>query len=658
MHPTDIDRLVTLGAPSVFPDGRSAVFAASRPDLAENEYRSALWIVATDGTGVPRRLTQGPHDSAPTFSPDGAWIAFLRVPGEGTPGSPAAGRAQLHLLPTAGGDARALTELPLGAGAPVWSPDSRHLAFSARVGEPSRYGQDEKITVDKEPPRRITGLEYRLDGIGFLGDRRSHLFVVDVPDPTTTDLPEARRVATAGDGGADDAFDTDAAFDDADVAWSPDGTRLAFTSARHAGRELDRTRDVFVVPIGGGRAQQLTPGSRWLGAVTWADDDTLLATGEQVDDGSWIAHHIGLWRIDARADEPAEPTRLTDAERYQVAGERIVVDGGRALVLVENRGAVEVLEVPLDGGSPTVLSTGPRQVTGIDLAAGVLVGGYTDLGTAGDLARLDPAGPRPLTTFGADLGPDLLPVVEVEATAPDGYPVHGWLALPPGEGPHPVLLMIHGGPFAQYGWNLLDEAQVYARAGYAVVFGNPRGSSGYGQAHGAWIVGDVGERQAPDLLALLDHALTRPDLDDTRVGVLGGSHGGFMTTWLLGHTDRFAAAVSERAVNAIDSFEGSSDIGWDFADNLYGVDPAERHRQSPFTYVDRIDTPLLIVHSEQDWRCPVEQAQRLFVALRKRSAPVELLLFPGEGHELSRSGLPSHRVARFAAIVDWFDRWV
>jgi dipeptidyl aminopeptidase/acylaminoacyl peptidase len=159
-------------------------------------------------------------------------------------------------------------------------------------------------------------------------------------------------------------------------------------------------------------------------------------------------------------------------------------------------------------------------------------------------------------------------------------------------------------------------------------------------------------------MALLDDALSRPDLDSARLGVLGGSHGGFMTSWIVGHTDRFKAAVSERAVNAIDSFIGSSDIGWGFADALYGTDPETLNRQSPLTYADDINTPLLIVHSEHDWRCPIEQGQRLYVALRNRDADVEMLIFPGEGHELSRSGLPSHRVARFEAIVDWFDRYL
>ena len=281
---------------------------------------------------------------------------------------------------------------------------------------------------------------------------------------------------------------------------------------------------------------------------------------------------------------------------------------------------------------------------------------YGDTTTSRELARLDGDKLVPLSDFGADVRPVLLPIDEIDASAPDGYPVHGFLAVPEGDGPHPVLLMIHGGPFTQYGWTNLDEAQVYAAAGYAVVYGNPRGSSGYGEAHGRYILGDVGAKQAPDVLALLEAALERPDLDSSRLGVLGGSHGGYMTSWLVGHDHRFRAAVSERAVNAPDSFEGSSDIGWDFVDELYGPDPEQRRVESPLTYADDIRTPLLIVHSEQDWRCPIEQAQRLYVALRKRDAEVEMLLFPGEGHELSRSGVPSHRIARLDAVLEWFGR--
>jgi dipeptidyl aminopeptidase/acylaminoacyl peptidase len=288
----------------------------------------------------------------------------------------------------------------------------------------------------------------------------------------------------------------------------------------------------------------------------------------------------------------------------------------------------------------------------------VLVATIADGDGWGDLWR---DGTARLTQFSADFMStvDIRPAHGIEAAAPDGYPVHGWVVRPSGTGPHPVLLMIHGGPFTQYGPALFDEAQVYATAGYAVVMGNPRGSSGYGEKHGRAIIGNVGEASTVDLMALLDAALADPSLDATRVGVLGGSHGGFMTTWLAAHEGhRFKAATSERAVNAIDSFTGSSDIGWFFADDLYGADLEQQRAQSPLTHADRIDIPVLIVHSENDWRCPVEQAQRLYVTLHRRGVPVELLLFPGEGHELSRSGLPSHRIARFEAILDWWSRWL
>jgi dipeptidyl aminopeptidase/acylaminoacyl peptidase len=639
MKSTDIAALVTLGQPSLSPDGRYAVVAATRPDLEKNEYASSLWIVATDGSDAPRRLTSGGRDTAPRHSPDGRWLAFLRAVGEEKP--------QLHLLPTDGGDARPITDLPGGAGAPVWSPDSAAIAFCARVPEAGRYGQDDAVPAGKEPPRRVTGLQYRLDGVGFVLDRRSHVLVVDVQ----------------GDGGPGDLRQVSKGdFDSTDVAWSPDGSSLAFASARHERREHDRVSDIFVMGADGSDVRPLTDSTLVLSVPQFAPDGrTVVAIGRDPgpENRLGVSHTEGVWAIDV--DRPGRPRRLTDEEAINVSGERVVVERDRALVIVDNRGADDLLAVPLDGSQPAVVSAGPRRIYGFDVAGDTIVIAYEDPSSPGELATVAADGSiTRRTDFAAELRATgrTVGLQEVTASAPDGYPVHGFLAVPSGPGPHPVLLMIHGGPFAQYGWGLFDEAQVYAGAGYAVVYGNPRGSSGYGQAHGRYIVGDVGERSAPDLLALLDAALERPDLDAQRVGVLGGSHGGFMTTWLVGHTDRFLAAVSERAVNAIDSFEGSSDIGWDFADSLYGTDPEQRRRQSPLAYADRIRTPLLIIHSEHDWRCPVEQAQRLYVALKKREAEVEMLLFPGEGHELSRSGVPSHRVARFDAIVDWFDRYL
>jgi dipeptidyl aminopeptidase/acylaminoacyl peptidase len=367
-----------------------------------------------------------------------------------------------------------------------------------------------------------------------------------------------------------------------------------------------------------------------------------------------LGHNCGLWSVPA--DGSAPPRRLTDAETvHLIPGATIETTPHGALVAAEHRGAVELLLVPYDGGEPETLMSGRRQVEGVARTDSIVVAAVADPGSCGELIALADGAERGLTSFAAVPSP--LPLAEITATAPDGYPVHGWIVRPAGLGPHPVLLMIHGGPSAQYGWRLFDEAQVYADAGYAVVLGNPRGSSGYGQAHATVIVGDAARLAASDLLALLDAALATGGLDGSRTGVLGGSYGGYMTTWLAAHHGgTFKAAVSERAVNAVDSFQGSSDIGWFFAADLWGADSAKWPEQSPLTYADRISIPMLIIHSEHDWRCPVEQAQRLFVALRLRGIPAEMLLFPGEGHELTRSGRPSHRAARLEAVLDWWSR--
>jgi dipeptidyl aminopeptidase/acylaminoacyl peptidase len=375
-----------------------------------------------------------------------------------------------------------------------------------------------------------------------------------------------------------------------------------------------------------------------------------------------VCRNNGLWSVPVDGSGTAD--RLTDPEWYNLArpAGTIVPTADGVLFTDEYRGAVRLLRVPYGGGEPAVAVDGERQVFGAAQAAGVSVVSVGDSQSPGEVAVLEAAGLKVLTSFNDAFGDTVAvrPMVELTTTAADGYPVHGWVVRPAGDGPHPVVLMIHGGPFFQYGWGVFDEAQVCADAGYAVVMGNPRGSAGYGGAHARAVVGNVGEVSATDLLALLDAALAGdPSLDRERVGVMGGSHGGFMTTWLAAHHgDRFRAAISERAVNAIDSFTGSSDIGWFFADDLYGPDLARQAAQSPLTHADKISIPMLIMHSEQDWRCPIEQAQRLFVTLKRRGVPVEMLLFPGEGHELSRAGRPKHRLARFEAVLDWWSRYL
>src|SRR6185437_14441909 len=639
MKPADIALMHVLGQPAVAPDGKFAVVAVTRPDLETDDYRGHLWIVPTDGTAPPRPFTNGWRDTAPAYSPDGAWLAFLRAAG----GEGQGRRPQLYVMPTGGGEPRCVTDLPLGAGAPAWSPDSRLIACVTRVPEEGRYTSGE---ADAEPPRRITTLQYREDNLGFFIDRRSHVFVVD-----PFGQPDAQPVqVTSGD------------FDHAAVAWSHDGQSLAFVSARHDGRDADLVTDIWMCAVDGSHPRPITRGGPADGPrlsirqIRFTSDGTSVcfAASDLGPSGRDIVGNTGVWSVPADGSFPA--TRLTDAETIHLARDTTIETTPEGvLACAERRGAVDLLLVPYDGREPETLLGGGRQVEGVGYAKSMLVAAVADPGSRGELIALAEGTQRQLTSLAAIPSPR--PMDEITATAPDGYPVHGWIVRPEGQGPHPVLLMIHGGPFTQYGWRLFDEAQVYAGAGYAVVMGNPRGSSGYGRAHGRCVVGDAATIAAADLLALLDAGLAADDLDGSRVGVLGGSYGGYMTTWLAArHGERFKAAVSERAVNAVDSFHGSSDIGWLFAAALWGPDPAGWAAQSPLRYADDISIPMLIVHSEHDWRCPVEQAQRLFVALRLRGVPAEMLLFPGEGHNLSRGGRPNHRVARFEAILDWWSR--
>ena len=611
------------------------VFSLKTIDLERDRYLSHLWRAPTDAGAPPSQLTRGERDADPRFSPDGKWVAFLRAKEDAPP--------QLHLMPADGGEPWAITtkeQHPLGVEAPEWSPDSTLVAYLARVPEPGRYGTVEKRGPDKEAPRRITVLNYRRDGVGYRNDRPMHIFIID-PFAAT---PEPKQL-TEGD------------FEHTRVRWSPDGRSLAFASARHEDRHRSMISDVWVMTVEDGQTRQLT-GTRIScdQPVFSRDGATVYFAG--MDPGEtgvdWFACQTGAYVVPADGSAPA--VRLTDDEKYTLEGHFGLGPQG-ILFGAGNRGAVDLLEFDPGGGEPRVLLGGERQVGAVDVAGDTIAAVVTDPGSHGEVVVVDAAGERVLTSFGRRWAEasTVFAMEEITATAPDGYPVHGWIARPQGDGPHPVLLMIHGGPFAQYGWQLFDEVQVYAGAGYAVVFGNPRGSSGYGHAHGRHIAGDVGARSAADLLALLDDALADPGLDENCVGVLGGSHGGFMVSWLVGNTDRFRAAISERAVNAIDSFIGTSDVGWLFT-SLYGEDAEQRQRQSPLSYADRVTTPLLIIHSENDLRCPFEQGQRLFQALKGRGAEVEMLAFPGEGHEMSRSGLPSHRLARFEAILEWFER--
>ena len=684
MKSEDLPLLNSVSAPALHPDGTRAVVSVLRPDFDADAYVGQLWTVPLDPDQRPRRLTRGFRDVAPYFSPDGQVLAFLRA----APG----GKPQLHIVEAGGGEPQPVTDALLGVSAFAWSPDSRHIVFSARTPEDGRYGSTDGVSAGSEDARLITDYQYRMNGVGYTADKPVQLFLVEVPDPGAEPgvAPQgralkARAAAAAGQAATDAASTTPAgllpaarqlttaATDHTGASFSTDGRTIYFTAALHEGSDNDLASGIYRITVEEGSA----------GAETGAEPEpvTPANTGRQSvhavresRDGLWLfflAQDLGPTGQDFVARNTAlyvapagggDATRLSDIETMDLGCNGRLELGGpdSELPLNNARGTVELLEFQAAGTHRTLVR-GERVVTGAAAHGESLVLSFTDASTAGDVAVLDAGQLRVATDFSAPLrsGTDIIEPVELTVPSGDGYPVHGWLVKPQGQGPHPVLLTIHGGPFAQFTGALFDEAQVYAAAGYAILMCNPRGSAGYGQEHGRAIKEKMGSLDMQDVLAFLDGALGKFEaLDAGALGIMGGSYGGYLTAWTISHDHRFKAAIVERGFLDPVSFTGSSDIGWFFGGEYTGRSAGQMAAQSPMARVEQVRTPSLVIHSEEDLRCPVEQGQRYFTALKQLGVDAAFLVFPGENHELSRAGTPHHRKQRFDRILQWWSRYL
>ncbi|HEY7295144.1 MAG TPA: S9 family peptidase [Dehalococcoidia bacterium] len=645
MTPADLFRLTLTSDAQISPDGSRVAFVRTQLDEAQDRYLSTIWIVPAAG-GEPRQFTTGSRrDTAPRWSPDGRWLAFLSDRPQ--PGLKSR-RPQLYVMPADGGEPLRLTGLKGGAGEPVWSPDGTRLAFAARVEaeEPEEESGGDPADRPSKPARVIETLRYKANGEGFIYDRRRQIFVV------SREGGEPRQL-TEGD------------FDHGEPTWSPDGRQIAFAAARHEERDYDQVVDIWSVSADGGEPRRLTPGRGPSGNPAWSPDGRLIAyTGNEY--ALDMGRNARVYAVLAEGGEPRCLTENLDRTCSPFAGaigplwsadSRFIYFG------VEDQGTVPVYRVPAAGGEPERLIAGERQLTSLSLAEdGTLAYTATDPVNPADLFVHGAAGERRLTDLNRAF------TDEVELVAPRriryeraGCALDCWVMPPAGYEPgrrYPALLNVHGGPATQYGYTFFDEFQVQAGAGYAVVFTNPRGSQGYGEEFTRAVRGDWGGGDYEDVMAGLDVALEQCDfIDPERLGVLGGSYGGFMTSWIVGHTDRFKAACSERAVNNVYTLFGTSDIGFFFSETQAGVQPWEDRQwfidHSPLTYAPNIHTPLLILHSENDIRCPIEQGEELFVVLKKLRREVLFVRFPDENHEMSRSGRPRHRRDRFGFILDW-----
>ncbi len=669
------------------PDGRFVAFAVKAVAPGKDGYRTALWIAPADGSEPARQLTTGSKtDAAPRWSSDGRTLAFLsdraavlQAGGGGArPGkaeAPKEGGTQVWLLPFAdGGEARQLTDLPKDVEGLAWSPDGKRLCVvsAADSSRPERKPERKPEEPPEPDTRLIDRLLYQFNGAGFIHEKWPNLWLVDVASGEATRLTSGRS-------------------HDEQPDWSPDGRTIAFVSNRHRDADLTWRSDVYLVEVASKRVRRLSPGrgeQAWT-APRWSPDGRWVAAVGWAEKPRRGIPQSSAWRIRVR-DGRAEDLLPADADLDAGAsmGSDLVGAGearlhwmadGRWLVFAAPiEGSFELWRVEIDGGRLERLTRGQHYLGRQDLVSlprgGARLVAVRTTGSeppnvaVGDVpaSRLtgeDSVSLRSVSDLMADAWRELRLVAPVARWHEvDGRRIQGWFIPAPGSTksrPAPIALQIHGGPSTLYGWSLFWEWQCLAASGISVYACNPRGSQGYGQEFVSANFGDWGEGPMRDVMAGLDALAADGLVDADRMGVTGGSYGGYLTSWIVGHTDRFKAAVTCRSVNDMVSQMLSGDIGGPtFGRFAYGITAWEDwdlyRRHSPLTHAENVTTPLLIQHSEKDLRCTITQAEELFAVLRSLKRTVRLMRVPDESHELTRSGTPFRRVDNLRLIQEWF----
>lgn len=634
----DLFRLFNLTDVTIDPEGRRVAFTAVRPDAEADDYESRVWMHDRETKTTRPWTRKDVRAAAPKWSPDGRHLAFLGR----RPGRP----AQLCVLPADGGESRELTDYKHGVSEYAWSPDGLRFALTAATVEawsPDAGG------AQTEAVRVIETLRYKFNGRGFIFDKNRHVYVLD--------LEGGQPLLVSGSD-----------WDDTSPAWSHDGARIAFASARHAEREFDLAADIFVVSLVSGETTQITETWGAADSPSFSPDDQVVAyIGTDRKDS--MPSHRNVWVTASGGGRQRSLGAEFDRTLSGAGGLNWSPDGERVYALYEDEGRVALMTVDTSAGTVQGDRTEPRQVHSYACAKdgtfAVVAASSAQRPPELYLHDLNGRGADVRLTAFHDAWLDTVELADMEAyrgESADGTAVPCWLMRPPGLDPAskvPGVLKIHGGPYAQFGYNFNHELQLHCASGSAVFFCNPRGSSGYSEEWARALGRHRGILDYQDVTACADGAVAQfPFIDQTRLAVTGGSYGGYMTSWIVGHTKRFAAACSEAAPNNLYSMSGSSDLAGSNHRLVYGFsaqeDPEFYMERSPISYAHAIETPLLIIHSENDLRVSIEQGEQLFVALRLQRKPVRFLRFPGENHNLPRTGKPTHRVQRLSHILAWF----
>lgn len=677
----DLFDFVWIANPQVSPDGTRVAFTRVNVDDKRTNYETSIWIAATNGKQAPIRMTNGKHDAQPRWSPDGTHIVFVRGGDKDETGKPKPG--QLAMLSLAGGEASKITDLPKGASNPVWSPEGKRIAFvssttqddihkAQRKKNAAKPGDTQAESEHESDVHVISRAVYRSNDEGYLDPKRhAHIWLLEVPG-APDELTKPQQLTTGN-------------FDEGQLVWSHDGSRIYFLTRRidEPYYELPNT-DIYSVPSAGGNPEKLA-------TIPMGIDDLVLSP-----DGRRLAFHGSLaqpvrsysqpdlWVMDVAPD--AKPQNLTADYDFDVGssvfGDNAAPRGGRGRTLywspdgrslfdvVEKQGRTPIVRLDTQTRAVTEVTRGDQAVLDFSVSpdASTIVALLSSPVMIGDLFAVAGDGTQTrIADFNRKLWSqlNLTAPEEINYSSFDGKRIQGWIQKPPDFDPqkkYPLILNIHGGPHAAYGWVFDHEFQWMAAKGYIVLYVNPRGSTSYGQEFGNIIQYHYPGDDYRDLMAGVDELLKRGYVDPKKLGVTGGSGGGVLTNWIITHTDRFAAAVSQRDISNWASWWYTADFTL-FQPNWFKAPPFEDSQdysnRSAITFVKNIHTPVLFVLGESDYRTPQDSGgEQLFRALKYMRRPTAMVVFPRETHELSRSGEPWHRIERLEHIVNWFDKWM
>jgi len=640
----DYLQIKTVSSPAVSPDGRYAAYVVREVDVPGDKRNASLWRVpvATPAAGAAERLTQAGSVSSPSYSPDGKYLAFM---------SDRSDKNQVWVLPVSGGEAFRITDVKQGISSFEWSPDSTRMALV--IQDPDPLEGVEKTTEAEKAPRPIviTRLQHKQDGEGYLDTRKSHLYIAE--------LKEA--LASTGSKSAEVKPLTWGIYDEGHPQWSPDGSLIAFSTNRTEHPDANDNTDLFTIQVDGGRITQLTKDPGADDDPVWSPDGKEIAFIHMPNDPPVYATP----RVQTVPVTGGQPTDWTGRLDRHIGGEpRWAKDGQSIFVTLVDDGRTPIVRVSrtgqklatFDGDFATfeltsshIVATGGTAIRPVEVQAIPISGGAAN--SAVNLSKAN----EPLFSQ-----LKITPAEEIHFKSADGTPIEGWIVKPPdfdATKKYPLILRIHGGPVDQYTGSFAFEQHYLASLGYVVVFTNPRGSSGYGEAFCRAIFADWGNKDYQDVMAGVDHVLKMGFVDESRMGVGGWSYGGILTNYVITKNTRFAAAISGASEADMFSAFGYDDLQrWWVSELGHPWDQAELYKKlSPIYEVKKVKTPTLVMCGEKDFRCPLPQSEQLYLALKTLGKETALIIYPGQSHSIRR---PSYEIDRFRRYGYWYDKFL